>query len=469
MSDFLSRARAIVGDAYVLTDAGETLPYFKEYRGRYTGEGLAVIRPANTQEISQIVKLCAEQGVAIVPQGGNTSLVGGSIPYDRKAVVLSTSRLNKIRAIDADNFTATVDAGVVLATMQQAAADADRFFPLSYGAEGSAQIGGAIATNAGGILTIRYGNCRDLVLGLEVVLPDGEIWDGLRGLRKDNSGYDLKQMFIGAEGTLGIVTAAVVKLYPRAKSRETFFAAVETPEAALELLSRMRGIMGDMIVAYELISRDCVALALETGMKITDPVQTKTPWLVMAEIVGGENSNLNTRMEEFLGQMFEAGIILDATIAMNEQQRGEFWFLREAIVEAQRHAGGSIKHDVSVAVSDVPQFIAKADALVRKLIPGVRPMIFGHMGDGNLHFNLTRPIGADVAAYLARWDEVNHAVHDVVQEFNGSISAEHGVGVFKAAEIAARKSPVEMRLMRAVKNALDPLGIMNPGKVLPKQ
>jgi FAD/FMN-containing dehydrogenase len=460
-TDFTDLLKQAIGAQFVITDPVELEPYFKEYRGRYQGTGMAVVKPGTTQEVSAIVKLCAAHKISIVPQGGNTSLVGGSIPYQNTSIVINTSRLNKIRNIDADNFTMTVDAGCILATIQQKAADANRFFPLSLGAEGSCQIGGNISSNAGGIYTIRYGNCRDLVLGIEAVLPNGDIWNGLRSLRKDNTGYDLKHLFIGAEGSLGIITGAVLKLFPIPATRETFLVAVNGPEQALELLSRTRAVLGDSITAFELIARPCVELALEVGPKCIDPLEQKTDWMVLAELSAGQE-----RVETFLGTMLEENVILDATIAANEQQRSELWFLREAIVEAQRHAGGSIKHDISVPVSKIPEFIHEATAFVHTMIEGVRPVIFGHMGDGNLHFNLTQPRDADRETYLERWDEITHAVHDIVQKYNGSFSAEHGVGVFKAGELAQRKSSVEMALMRQIKHALDPHNLMNPGKVL---
>lgn len=461
MSDFLHQIRQIIGDPYVLTAPEEMQPYLREYRGRYTGNGLAVLRPANTEQVAAIVKLCATHRVPIVPQGGNTSLVGGSIPYDGHSVILSLSRLNAIRQLDADNFTVTVEAGCILATLQQAALSVDRFFPLSLGAEGSCQIGGNIASNAGGILTIRYGNMRDLVLGVEVVLPNGEIWHGLRGLRKDNTGYDLKHLFIGSEGTLGILTAATLKLFPVPRQQTTFFAAVDNPAQALALLSHSRMVLGETLSAFELIARPCIDLAKQYGPDCVDPLTQKTPWTVLAE-----TDQPASQIEEFLSDMLERGTIRDATIATSEQQRRDLWQMREAIVEAQRHAGASIKHDIAVPVSAIPAFIDEATALVTRLIPGLRPVIFGHMGDGNLHFNLTQPIDADRDAFLSRWDEITHQVHAIVRRYHGSFSAEHGIGVFKAEELASTKSAVEMDLMRRIKDCLDPDGLMNPGKVL---
>lgn len=467
MSDFLASLAAIVGPNALVTDSGDMLPHFHDYRGRYVGTGLGVVKPADTQQVAQVVRLCAQHNIKIVPQGGNTGLVGGSIPYDMQSIVISTARMNKIRTIDAQNFTATVEAGVVLATLQQAARDAGRYFPLSYGAEGSAQIGGAISSNAGGILTLRYGNTRDLVLGLEVVLSSGEIWDGLRGLRKDNSGYDLKQLFIGAEGTLGIVTAAVMKLYPDPGARTTFLCALRDVDASVEIFSRARDAFGQNIEAFELMPQAAFDLAAQVGPVCNMPLQTKTEWLLLGEIAAA--SIPASQIEEFLAAQFERGLIVDATVAHNEAQRKELWFLREAVTETQRNAGASIKHDIAVPVSSIPAFLREALPLVRKLLPGARPIVFGHLGDGNLHFNISKPQGADDAAFLARWDEVNHKVHDVVQKFAGSIAAEHGVGTFKRDEIAVRKSAVEMQLLRTVKDALDPQGLFNPNVLLARR
>lgn len=462
MSAFLSELEKIVGANHIITGDAAT-PHYRDYRGRLSGAGLCVVRPENTDAVARVVKLCAQHNITITPQGGNTGLVGGSIPYDAdRAIVLSTARLNKIYNVDAANFTMAVGAGCILTTVQRAADDADRYFPLSLGSEGSCQIGGNIAANAGGILTLRYGNTRDLVLGLEVVLPDGSVWDGLRALRKDNAGYDLKHMFIGSEGTLGIITAAVVKIFPKPKMRETFFVGLNSPADALALLARTRAAFADTIQAFELVPRVAIELANTHGPHCVDPLGVKAPWHILAEVTGVGRDALMA----FLDNVMSDGIIVDATIAQNEKQRADLWFMREAIVEAQRNAGASIKHDISVPVSSIPDFIARADACVRALVPGVRPMIFGHVGDGNLHFNLTQPVGMDRAAYMARWDDVNCAVHDIVTQCRGSIAAEHGVGTFKASELAARKSPVELALMKTLKAALDPHNRMNPGKIL---
>lgn len=468
MHNFLSELRQIVGTEHVLTDTDAMHPYLQDYRGRFVGTGLAVVRPSSTEQVAAIVTLCAAHKIAIVPQGGNTGLVGGSIPYHTNQIVINLSRMNNIREIDAANFTMTVEAGCVLSTIQQAAQDNNRYFPLSLASEGSCQIGGNIASNAGGILTIRYGNTRDLVLGIEAVLPDGTIWNGLRSLRKDNSGYDLKHLFIGSEGTLGIITAAVLKLYPDPGQRETFFAAMHSLDDVITLLGRMRAKFGDGLQAFELIARRGVEFALQYNTQCSDPVATQSDWYVLAEIAGGahDDNTLRIALENALGQAFEDNLITDATIAQNEGQRTMFWTLRESVSDAQRYVGGSIKHDISVPVSKIPAFIREASTLVHELIDGVRPVIFGHVGDGNLHFNLTQPEQSDKEEFLARWDDINHHVHNIVQHYGGSIAAEHGVGTFKRDEMAMRKSPVEMALMRHIKNAIDPHNLMNPDKVL---
>lgn len=465
----LDRILSIVGPKGLLTDPADMQPYLAEARGRFVGGSPAVVRPATVEEVAAVVKACAEAGQPIVPQGGNTSLVGGSIPYENgHDIVLSLSRLNRVRNVDPLNYTMTVDAGCVLQTLQQVAADQDRLLPLSLGAEGTAQIGGLISTNAGGTMTIRYGNTRDLVLGLEVVLPDGSVWDGLRSLRKNNTGYDLKHLFIGAEGTLGIITGAVLKLYPRPRQVETAFVAVPSPDAAIELLARLRAASGDGVTAFELMARRALDFALKHVPGTIDPLAEPSPWYVLVEMTAGTRSDaFRDNFEAALGEAFEAELATDATIAASETQAKQLWFIREAIVEAQKHAGGSIKNDVSVPVSKVAEFIARATAAVEAACPGIRPVPFGHVGDGNIHFNLTQPEGADTAAYLARWDDICHVVNEIILDLDGSISAEHGVGRFKKDDMPHIKSPVEMAMLRAVKAALDPRGLMNPGKMLP--
>lgn len=469
LQNALDQIRAVVGPTGILTEASDMAPYLAEWRGRFKGASPAVVRPANTGEVAAVVRICAEAGIPIVPQGGNTSLVGGSIPYEEgREIVLSLSRMNRVREIDPLNYTMTVEAGVVLTSVQNAAAEVDRLFPLSLGAEGTAQMGGLISTNAGGINVLRYGNTRDLVLGLEVVLADGRVWDGLRRLRKNNTGYDLKNLFIGAEGTLGIVTAAVLKLFPRPRQSITAFVAVPSPAAAVELLARLRAASGDAVSAFELMSRRCLDFALKHVAGTIDPLSDPSPWYVITELTAGTQSDaFQETVETALGEAFEAELATDATLAQSETQAKQLWFIREAIVEAQKFEGGSIKNDVSVPVSRVAEFIELAEAAVAKACPGIRPTPFGHVGDGNIHFNLSQPEGADSAAYLARWDEICHVVNEVIFALDGSISAEHGVGRFKKDEMPTIKGPVEFDLLRAVKATLDPNGLLNPGKMLP--
>jgi FAD/FMN-containing dehydrogenase len=470
IAELSQRILEVVGPAGLIDQPQDMEGYLREWRGRFVGKTPFVVRPKSTDEVSRVVALAADAGVPIVPQGGNTGLVAGSIPFEEgREIILSLSRMNRIRDLDAENFTITVEAGCVLQAIQDAAEEADRLFPLSLGAEGQCQIGGNLSTNAGGLNVIRYGNARDLVLGLEVVLPDGRVWNGLRRLRKDNTGYDLKQLFIGAEGTLGVITAAVLKLFARPRQRVTAFVGLESPKAALELLARTRASSAETVTSFELIPRIAIDLALKHVEGVVDPLGERQPWYVLLECAGGqetENGGLRDSVEEMLGRVYEDGIVADATLAANEGQAQAFWFLREAIVEAQRHEGGSIKHDVSVPVSSVPDFLAKADARIQEIVPGARPVSFGHLGDGNIHYNVMQPEAADTQAYLAGWDGMNAAVHDIVESFDGSISAEHGIGRMKVAENRRLKSELELELMRRVKDAFDPQGLMNPGKVL---
>ncbi|MGF7208775.1 FAD/FMN-containing dehydrogenase [Skermanella aerolata] len=464
----LDRLRAIVGPSGHIDDPADMESYVAEWRGRYRGATPLVLRPASTQELSDVMRACAEAGVPVVPQGGNTGLVGGSIPSaDNSEVLISLSRMNKIREMDPLNYTVTVEAGCVLQTLQQAAADVDRLFPLSLGAEGTCQIGGNISANAGGTMTLRYGNTRDLVLGLEVVLPDGRIWNGMRRLRKNNTGYDLKHLFIGAEGTLGFITAAVLKLFPRPKQVETGFLAVRDPDAAIELLASLRSASGDSLSAFELMPRIALDFALKHVAGTIDPLSEPFPWYVLLELSTGTGGDaFRETIEAALGEAMEAGLVQDATLASSEAQAKQLWFIREAIVEAQKYEGGSIKHDISIPVSCVGSFIAQATEAVERTIPGARPVPFGHVGDGNIHFNVNQPVDADTEAYLAQWDKLNEVVHDIVLSMDGSISAEHGIGTFKREELQRVKSPVELDLMRRIKATLDPQGLMNPGKVL---
>jgi FAD/FMN-containing dehydrogenase len=463
----VNRIKAAVGPRGWIADPSDQEPYLVEARGLYRGATRLVVRPASTAEVSAVVRICAEAKLPIVPQGGNTGLVGGGVPpEDGHNIVLALGRINRIRAIDPVNFTMTVEAGCILADLHQAAAEADRLFPLSLGAEGSCQIGGNLSTNAGGIAVLRYGNTRELTLGLEVVLPDGRIWDGLRGLRKDNTGYDLKQLFIGGEGTLGIITAATIKLFPRPREVETAFLGLGRVEHAMSLFAKARAATADQLTAFELIPRAALELALPVVPGTLDPLEAPYPWYVLLEMSSSESeSGIRGLLERLLGQALEEGLVGDGVIAESGAQAKELWRIREAIVEAQNYSG-SIKHDVAVPVSRVAEFINRATLLVTERLPGIRPMAFGHVGDGNIHFNLTQPEGADRQAYLARWQEFNDIVHGVVHELEGSISAEHGVGRLKRDEITHYKSPVEIELMRRVKRAFDPGNIMNPGKLV---
>jgi FAD/FMN-containing dehydrogenase len=462
---FLDKLAAIVGDAGLITDPADMVPYLEETRGLYDGASPAIVRPASTRDVAAVMQVCAQANVAIVPQGGNTGLCGGGVASGE--IIVNLARMNKVRAVDPFNYTMTVDAGCILADLQRVAEDNDRLFPLSLGAEGSCQIGGNLSTNAGGTAVLRYGNARELTLGLEVVLPDGQIWDGLTALRQDNTGYDLKQLFIGAEGTLGIITGAVMKLYPLPRERHTAFVALDDVDAVLDLLSRARRASADTVATFELIPRIGLDLSLKHMPETVDPLADRYEWYALIEFESGESgSGLGAALEGFLATALEDGLIVDATIAQSETQRQQLWFVREAMVLAQTPEGASIKNDISVPISKVPEFIRRADAAVAARCPGVRPVAFGHIGDGNVHYNLQQPVGADDAEFLARWDELTALVIDVVRDLGGSFSAEHGIGLLKVRELADFKSPVELDLMRTVKNALDPKGLMNPGKVL---
>jgi len=466
--DILDRLRAVVGPRGFVADPAEMAPYLTEWRDLWHGVSPLVLRPASTAEVAEIVRLCAESGTGIVPQGGNTSLCGGSVPSERgDEVVLSLSRMRAVRDLDLRNDTITVEAGCVLQDVQQAAADAGRLFPMRIAAEGSCQIGGNLSTNAGGTAVLRYGNMRDLVLGLEAVLPDGRVWNGLRGLRKDNTGYDLKQLFIGAEGSLGIVTAAVLKLFPQPAAVETAFVAVTDVEAAISLLGTAKSLSGSQVTAFELVPRLGLEMVLRHIPDTHDPLADRHDWYALIELSAGRDDGaLRDTMEAILAAGYEAGQVLDATIAASQAQAQALWKLREGLSEAQKHAGGSIKHDISVPVSRMAAFIAEAAAAVTAQVPGTRIVAFGHIGDGNVHFNPSQPPDMDKQAFLDRWEEVSDLVHRITAAHGGSISAEHGVGRLKRDEILRYKDPVEIDLMRRIKRALDPQNIMNPGKVI---
>ncbi len=464
-SDYITGIERIVGPEGMLTGEEDKAPYLKEWRDRYQGHTPLVVRPATTAQVSASLALCTEYRVPVTPQGGNTGLVGAQIPFGG-SILLSLGRMNRIRAVDAANFTMTAEAGCILADLQQTAEQADRLFPLSLAAEGSCQIGGNLSSNAGGVNVLRYGNARDQVLGLEVVLADGRVWDGLRGLRKDNTGYDLKQLFIGAEGTLGVITAATLKLRPRPQDVVTAFVGLETVEAAVALLARAREASGDQLTSFELMSDTGMGFTLRHGVDTQHPFAASHPWYVLAEWGGGGQSSLGETVETLLAKSLDEGMIRDAALARSLAQGAAFWRLRELLSEVQKAEGGSIKHDVSVPISAIPTFIAEANGAVVQACPGIRPVPFGHVGDGNIHYNLSQPVGADKAAFLDRWEEISALVHTIVARHGGSISAEHGIGVMKRDALPHFKSAVEMDLMGRIKSALDPLGLMNPGKLL---
>ncbi|MCO4318509.1 FAD-binding oxidoreductase [Phyllobacterium sp. 21LDTY02-6] len=466
--ELIERFTAIVGEANALREAQDIAPFLLEPREKFGGATRLVLRPATVKEVSQILKLANETTTPIVPQGGNTGLVGGQIPDSTGSqVILSLGRLNRIRSIDPAGNLAVVEAGVILQKLQEAAADAGRLFPLSLGSEGSCQIGGNLSSNAGGTAVLAYGNTRELCLGLEVVLPNGEVLNDLRRVKKDNTGYDLKDVFIGAEGTLGIITAAVMKLYPLPKGKGVAYAGLASPEAALQLLSLAQDHAGPSLTGFELMPRIGVEFSVRHTEGVRDPLQEPHDWYVLIDISSSRSAgDARETIEAILTEAFEAGLVEDATIAESTAQEKSFWHMREAMSHAQKPEGGSIKHDISVPVASIPAFIAEADAAVLEMIPGARIVSFGHMGDGNLHYNISQPVGADKDAFLARWPEVNKRVHDIVRSCHGSISAEHGIGQLKREELALTKSPVALDLMRRIKLAFDPAGIMNPGKVI---
>lgn len=465
-ADALEQIKAIVGARGWSMDPDTTAPYLADQRGLFHGDCALLVRPASTEEVAAVVRICADANIAIVPQGGNTGLVGGGIP-ENGAVLLSLGRMNKVRDIDPLDYTITVEAGCILADVQSAALSVDRLFPLSLGAEGTCQIGGNLSTNAGGVNVLRYGNARELVLGLEVVLPDGRIWNGLKRLRKDNTGYDLKQFYIGGEGTLGIITAAVCKLFPNPKDVQTAFVALRDLDAALAVLARSRRVSGDRVTSFELICRLPLASAVQYIHGVRHPLDSEYDEYALIEFSGaGAGGGMQEAMESMLADAFEAGEIIDAVVAQSDAQRADFWRIREAVVEAQSFEGGSIKNDVSVPVSRVPEFIRIANKAVTDLIPGARPVAFGHCGDGNIHYNIAQPVGMDKDAFLAEWGNVAGTVHDIVVGLGGSFSAEHGVGQLKRKDMVRYKDPLELDMMRKLKDALDPEGIMNPGKML---
>jgi D-lactate dehydrogenase (cytochrome) len=463
--DLVARFAAIVGDKYAVTDASELTPYLTEERNLFHGRSPLVLRPASTEEVSAICRLATEHRIALVPQGGNTGLVGGQTPHNGE-VVISTRRMDKIREVDTASNTMTVEAGTVLQTIQQRASEVDRLFPLSLGAEGSCTIGGNLSTNAGGTGALAFGVARDMALGLEVVLADGRILNGLSKLKKDNTGYDLRNLFIGAEGTLGIITAAVLKLFPKPRAVATAFVGLTSPADALKLLAIAQAEAAGSLTSFELLAEICVDMCVRHGPDIRDPLSQRHPWYVLMEISSSRDDAAVT-LEAILRRGMADGAVEDAVIAASLQQRAALWKLREVIPAAQKPEGGSIKHDISVPVAAVPAFIAEASVAVTKLIPGARPVPFGHLGDGNIHYNVSQPVaGMTAQEFLGRWHDVNAVVFAIALRMGGSISAEHGIGVLKRDDLPGVKDRAAIELMRGIKALLDPLGIMNPGKVL---
>jgi FAD/FMN-containing dehydrogenase len=468
MTQLTARLRQLVGNANVLVD-GDLTAWEQDWRKRARGKALAVVRPGSTGEVAAVVHACAESGTPIVPQGGNTGMVVGSTPdASGRSVVLSLTRMNRVRAIDGGNLTITVDAGCVLQNVQEAAEAAGYLFPLSLAAEGSCTIGGNLATNAGGTQVVRYGNARELCLGLEVVTAQGEVWEGLSGLRKDNTGYDLRDLFIGSEGTLGVITAATLKLYPLPRATLTAWAAVPSMDAALALLGLAHQHLGAGLTGFEVMGRFALSLVAKHMPQLRIPFRQESPYCVLLENADQESEeHARGQFERLLEAALAAGCATDAVVAENIGQARSLWNVREAIPLAQAEEGLNIKHDISIPVSRIPAFCAQTDALLQREIAGVRLVNFGHLGDGNLHYNVQAPEGGDMQAFLSEQEErVNALVFDQVQRFGGSISAEHGIGTLKVGKLPHYKSPVALRLMQAVKKALDPQGIMNPGKVL---
>ncbi len=464
-SALLEKLASIVGPTHVLTAPDQLEGALVEPRGLYRGATRGLVRPANTAEVAAVVAACAEAGAPITPQGGNTGLVGGQIPAGPE-IVLSLKRMNRVREVDDLADSMIVEAGVTLAEAQGAAERADRLFPLSLASEGTCTIGGNLSSNAGGVAVLAYGNARELTTGVEVVLANGRVVNALSKLRKDNTGYDLKDLFIGAEGTLGIITAAALKLYARPRARETAFVGLQNPESALALFRSARQTFGASVVSFELMPRLALDFVLRHVAGARDPLSAPHDWYVLVELAAQVADSLAEPMTEWLGEAAENDVIEDAVLAASGEQRAAFWRLRESLSEVQKFEGGSIKHDVSVPIGAVPRFLAEASAAVERHTPGARVVAFGHMGDGNIHFNVSQPIGADKQTFLGRWEDMNEVVHDIVAKYEGSFSAEHGIGVLKRKLLARKKDPAALDAMRAIKAALDPLGIMNPGKVL---
>jgi len=462
-ADIADQLKSALGPKGWSEDPAEIAPHTQDWRGRYEGHTPILLKPATTEEVAAAVRICAEAGIAITPQGGNTSLCGAATPQGE--VLISLKRMNRVREIDAANDSMTVEAGCILEALQTTAAEADRLFPLSLGSQGSAMIGGLISTNAGGVHVLRYGMTRELVLGLEAVLPDGTIWSGLTGLRKDNTGYDLKQFLIGAEGTLGIITAATLKLFPRPARMEVAFCGLASVEDAVAFLSMAKKVSGGAVTAFEIMPRMALEIVCDHVPGARDPLETRHDWYVVCEMSFGRAEGARETVEDALGEGFDAGLIADAAIAENESQAADFWRLRESIAEAERAHGKAVKHDVSIPVSKMPDFIRTANARVAEAFPDAVVIAFGHVGDGNVHYNIASPNPGAADEFLKQAKPISKLVYDTVDAFGGSISAEHGIGILKREELADRK-PVDVSVMRAIKAALDPKGIMNPRVLL---
>ncbi len=465
----LEKLKEISGPKGWIDDQDDMLAFLTEPRGKFQGRTPLILLPDRVENIAAIIRYCARHKIPVVPQGGNSGLVGGSIPtMTGDEILLSLKRLNRIREQDVHNQTITVEAGCILSDIQGLAGDMDHLFPLSLAAEGSCMIGGNLSTNAGGVNVLHYGTMRSLVLGLEVVLPNGDIWHGLSGLRKDNSGYDLKQLFIGAEGTLGIITAATLKIFPCPRQKQTALVAVASPQAAVDLLTTARNISGDCITAFEIMPRLGMEMVTRHMPGVRYPMTASYDWYVLLECTSSLNRDLldlEQVMEHILGQAMDSGLILDGVMAKNQAESDNLWQLRENLSEAQKAEGGSIKHDISVPISAIPAFLTEAGRLVETLIPGGRPVPFGHLGDGNLHYNISQPQDMDKQEFLDQWEMLNQHLHDLVQKFHGSFSAEHGIGRLKTSDMRRYKSEIEMTLMKQIKNTLDPDTIMNPGVI----
>lgn len=464
----LHRLREIVGDAAVLVEPDDMARYERDWRGNYPGHARAVVRPASTREVAALVSLCAAQRVPIVPQGGNTGLAGGSSPDESgREIVLSLTRMNRVRQVSLADNAITVEAGCILQHVQEEAARHNRLFPLSLAAEGSATIGGNLSTNAGGEQVLRYGNARDLTLGLEVVLPDGRIWDGLSPLRKDNTGYDLKHLFIGGEGTLGVITAASLKLFPRPRAQATAWLGLDTPQQAIDVLTLMRETLGDCVTSFELLARATLDQVLATIEGTRAPLDESTPWAILVEVSEtAQGADLDARFEAALADALERGLVRDVMVAASSGQAHALWHIRDHVPEAQRRDGPSIKHDLSVPISRIPEFIERTGAALEAAFPGIRVICFGHVGDGNLHYNQSKPAEQDDADFRAQIPRVHEIVHEMVAAMKGSISAEHGIGRLKQDALMQYKSAVALDLMARVKRAIDPQNLFNPGRML---